>query len=490
MLLMVRLRQLGSEFRHPDEIATGAQMTMPYIRDMQAYQDYIDGDLSQLYARMAGGERVQDLTGAAYYAGTDNKGYFEVNFFLAVNRTVVAAVFESDPKPLLGDDPNVDRAWKEYGPKLIKAARKGVEWRAPKGRSIWVLEKRYPDKLELIAWDPQYYIPFTDYVDRDLTLGHILWRPWWSGPRVLQHDFPDRVTFSIFIDEEGRENSERRLPVMNQVREFGWGGTLDAGVASFTNLPRLGDNIRNLDGVRIQKIWTNGDDDSIFKTMERTVYEAILALSNARTALTQDVRQILIAPRTIGEANLDEQGRVKLDRWGPQYDVSVDNLTGADVLGYVDPPGPRQAEAFRQLYDLCLDNLAYVANMPRESFGLGIRTNESGVALTKLQQTFKTMVIDVRDDLSKVLSEAFEAMTGIKTVIGWEHEPYTLSQDLDRRTLAYHQAGLISDATAQNIASLPIEQITPENNSSLRRMQGRSEQTSLTATRGQETGGI
>lgn len=455
---MVRLRQIGAEFRSPDEVITGAQMTMQYLKDMQAYQDYLDGDLSKLYDRMLGNDRTQDITGSAYYKDTGNLGYFPLNYFQSVNRTMLAAVFESNPRVLDGSD-EIQKVWLEESQYMLKAARQGVSWRAPKGRSVWVLEKRYGDKLVLIAWDPQYYIPITDYVDRDLVLGHILWRPWWSGPRVLQHDFPDRVTFYIYIDEEGAALSEGRLKPTNEVRNFQWSGTLDAGVVASSNPITLGKEISRLDGVRIQKVWTNGDDDSLFKTMERTAYESILALSHARTALTQDVRAILLLPRVTDPRYLEANGNVKLDRLRPQIGIAADELTSGAALGYAEPHGPAMADAFLKMHDVCLDNLAYAANLPRESFGLGIRTNESGEALAKLQQTFKTMVIDIRTDLSKVLSEAFEVKTGHKVTIGWEHEPYVQTRETDIRTVELYRNGLVDQPTAQVMLDVPVKEV-------------------------------
>ena len=454
---MVRLRQLGSEFRHPDEVKVGAQMAMPYIKDMQAYQEYIDGDLSKLWARMLGNEKTQDITGSAFYTDTGNLGYFPINFFQSVNRNMIAAVFESNPR-VLDSGEETQKLWQAEADKLLKAARAGVAWRAPKGRSVWVLERRYPDTLALVAWDPQYYIPIVDTVDRDLTLGHILWRPWWSGPRVLQHDFPDMVTFYIYVDEEGAAMSEGRLQVINEVRTFQWSGTLDAGVVASA---KVEEEIVRADGVRVVKIWSNGDDDSIFKTMERTAYEAILAISHSRTSLTQDIRATRIVPRVVDEGSLDANGKVVLDRLRPQYNIPVEEVTGNSALGYLNPPGPGMAEAFFKLFDICLDNLAYTANMPRESFGLGMKHNESGQALAKLQQTFKTMVIDIRTDLSKVLSEAFEAKTGIKATIGWEHEPYVQTSETDKRVSELYKLGLISQSTAQVMSNVPVEEITP-----------------------------
>ena len=76
-----------------------------------------------------------------------------------------------------------------------------------------------------------------------------------------------------------------------------------------------------------------------------------------------------------------------------------------------------------------LDNLAYVANAPRESFGFNMQANESGEALATLRTIFRTLVIDIRDDLSKILSEMWALMGGPAGVrIGWEHEPGASNQ--------------------------------------------------------------
>lgn len=467
---MVRLRTLASDFHHPDQVRVGAQMQMRYLADMHAFQQYMDGDLSLLYQRQMGNEITQDITGAIIYKEAENKGFFELNTFLSVNRTVLGTAFEQDPKPLDGDDA-INAEWDKLSAKWTKASRQAVEWRAPKGRSVWVLEKQVGGQMELIAWDPQYYIPIVDTVNRDKTLGHILWRPWWSGERVLEHNFPDMVDFSIYIGEEEAAMSDGRFGPMNEMRRFRWAGTLSGGVVASTDLEE--ETMRVEDNPRIVKIWTSGDDDSVFKSMERTAYELILAMSNARTALTQDIRSTRIVPKQ-DQSQTDSRGNILLDRLRPEYRVPLDGENN-DILGYLDPPGPLIATSFFQLVDLCLDNLAYAANTPRETFG--VNTNDSQLAPTasssiaQLQQTFKTWIVDIRDDMSRILSEAFKLVTGHDVFIGWEHEPYVINQIVDQRVLAYHKQGLISDATAQAAGNWPIEQVSDTNNSQLKSAQ-------------------
>ena len=467
---MVRLRQLGSEIRHPEEIRTGMQLTMPYLKDMQAYQKYMDGDLSLLYDRMLGNKTTQNITGAQFYTETGNLGYFEVNFFRSLNRSVLAAVFQANPT-VLDDDEKARELWEQDAPRWLQQARLGVEWRPGKGTSVWVLEKRYPGIPTLIAWDPEYWIPITDIVNRDLPLGHVLWRPWWSGPRVLQHDFPDSIHFNIYVNEEGADLSDGRFGPINELRKFAWSGTLDAGVVSFNDLPNLNTELKDEqsreDSERIMGVWTSGNDDSMYKTMERTVYEAILAISHMRTALTQDIRSTRIVPRV----NDPEFQRMQKNpttefKLNPQFQIPVDAATvSGNVLGYLDPPGPEMAAAFKELYDTCVDNLPFVAGISREPEA---RANQSGELIEQLRMAFHTMVTDIRDDLSKVLSEAFEMKHGIKVTIGWEDEPQTNSVDKDQRILAYHEAGLISDKTAQTMGHLPIEKVDENSNSAMR----------------------
>ena len=460
---MVRLRKLGSEFHHPDEIHVGAQMTMPYLQDMQAYQEYMDGDLSKLYDRMRGNVKTQNLTGSRYYTDTGNLGYLPLNLFQAVNRNLLAAVFESNPKMLDGDD-DCQMLWEEEAPSMLREARKGVEWRAPKGNSVWALENRYPGVPTFVAWDPEYWIPLTDLVNRDLPLGDILWRPWWSGPRVLQHDFPDMITFYIAITEAQADLSDGRFGAMNEIRDFLWSGTLDSGVVAGTaTLEEHRRTVPTEENKRILGVWSSGNSDSLFKSMEQIVYECILALSHSRTALSQFVRSILIAPRVVDLQNVNSLGQVELDLLNPQYNVPVDQIaSGAGTaIGFLDPPGVEISASFREMYDLLLDAMAYAGNMPREQVGLGMQANESSLALSKLTQTFRTMVIDIRDDLSRILSEVFRLKYGKQVTIGWEDEPQTLTRDKDLRILAYYDKGLISATTAQKAANWPIEDVKP-----------------------------
>ena len=61
---MVRLRKVADEFHHPDEFRPGTMLTWDYLRDMEAYQEYQDGNLTSLYARMSGTPEQDDVTGA------------------------------------------------------------------------------------------------------------------------------------------------------------------------------------------------------------------------------------------------------------------------------------------------------------------------------------------------------------------------------------------------------------------------------------------
>ena len=438
---MVRLRRLGSEFHGPEDLETGAILTMPYLRDFWAFQEYVDGDLSALYARHSGNATQRNITGARYYSdpprdGVDPAGdaaYIDLNLFRSVVRYFQAAVFERSPT-VLDDDEAAQKLWEQYAPRLLREARKAVAWQPSKGRGVLVIENRYPGVPVPMAVDPQFYLPIVDRVNRDLTVGHALIRLWYEGRRLPEQRIPNRATVQIWVSAEDADMSDGRLAEMNETRTFIWGGDDATGTLGGT----LESEISRADNARLQGLWTFGDDDSLFATMERGVYECILALTHARTALTQDVRATRVVPQVIDPRYQNADGTLKLDLLDPQFQLAVDDIAGAGTaLGYQDPPGPVQSAAFQQFYELLLNNLAYTANIPPEAFGLNYMNNEPAEALTKLQQVFKTQVVDVRDDLSTILSEMFALLTGRQGVnIGWSNDPFEEPSQNDARIQA------------------------------------------------------
>ena len=469
---MVRIRKIGGNFYTPADFHEGTLVNQPYLIDMAAYQDYLDGDMTPLYSRMSADEQTNDLTGLRLYQNDNGQiltqSLFPINIFLAAARYVNASVFEVSPVPV-DSSPEVERLWNELRTEFLKAARQSVEWRISKGRGVLQLQNRYPDKKILIPIDPQFYVPLVDMINRDIVVGDVIlqrwyWRP--EGANVVPQAPPNRVTIQISVTPEQAALSDGRIPgPVNTVQTFVWAGNEEVGVVGGNSgvLRQLeGEPGQVQDNARSEAVWTFGDDDSLFKTMERNVFELILAMSNMRSTLTQDVRAAAILPKVTDANSLDANGQFRLDRIRPKYQISADGIdNGAgSAFGYVDPPGPAQAAAYLQLANLCLDNLAYTASMSREAFGLNIQANESGEALSKLQQIFKTQVMDIRDELSRILSEAFKLRTGHETIIAWEREPFTQTKANDDRVINFKKAGLVSTATAQQMLHLPVEEIS------------------------------
>ena len=483
---MVRLRRLGSEFYSPDDIAESVQMHMPYLEDFEAFQKYMDGDLSPLIQRMRGPEKIQDLTGAALYdaAGDGSASnvygaYYIMNLFRAGLRYITSAVFEKNPTALDCDDDGPEmKAWEEIRAMLLKEGRKAVEWYFAKGHGVFHLEKRVGNKMMLAAADPAGYLPIVDLINRDRTLGHILFYRYYTGPRTPQYDVPDRIRFYIYVDECGAEESDGRLRMTNDVVDMAWAGEQGQGFASSQSpvmSGRLGQVSLREESARTVGIWAFGSGDSVFKTMERTVYECILSLSHGRSALTQDIRSTRVVPQNAEGIGRGEDGKILLDRIRPEYQISLNSVTGADLLGYLDPPGPAMSEAFREQYNLQLTNLAYDANMPPEAFGLNYTSGEPAEAITKLQQIFKTYVIDIRDDLSAIYTDVVKAMTGLDIKIGWEDEPFASTEVYRQGIRNDYRDGIINLEYTQERLGYPVMEVMPPggmNNATPERQRG------------------
>ena len=454
---MVRLRTLSSEFHHPDDFKSGAILTMPYLLDFRAFQEYLDGDLGKLYSRNAGNQWAQDVTGARYYEASGNVGYSSLNLFRSVTRFYQAALWERNPT-MLDDDPTLQALWKEHSPWLIRQARKATEWIPAKGRAVLTIERKYPNNLVVAAVDPVFFVPIVDKINRDLEIGCALIRLWYDGTRLPQHDIPNRITVEIEISEEQAARSDGRVEETHEVRTFSWAGQATGAIGG-----RIGDPIGNsMDNARLMGVWTLGDDDSLFATMERGVYEAVLSLSHARTSLTQEVRATQLIPNVTDPAYtgpLTETEKIKR-LLHPQYQVQVDDATGGTGLGFQDAPGPIMADAFLRLYEVTLNNLAYSCNIPPEAFGLNAMPGEPAEMYTKIQQVFATQIGDARDDLSTILSEMFEMLTGVVDAdIGWELEVFGNVAENDDRAIKLKNAGIISTATAQIMTNSPKEDI-------------------------------
>ena len=288
---MVRLRNLASEFNSLGDFTKDSVILhMPYLDDFDAFQKYMDGDLSLLFDRMRGNALVQDVTGAAMYetAGIDNiLAYYIMNLFRAGLRYRNSAIWEKNPTALDADEEDV-KAWEEISIDLLREARKTTEWEFAKGHGVFHTQKIVGGEILTSAVDPAGYLPIVDLINRDLVLGKALFYRWYSAERVPSLDRPDRLTFNIFIDERGAAMSDGRLEVTNKQIQMIWSGMTGSGVAtkSNTNTERNEYKFDSMeDSARTLAIHVFGDGDSIFATMERTVYEAILSLSHSRTAL-------------------------------------------------------------------------------------------------------------------------------------------------------------------------------------------------------------
>ena len=451
---MVRLRRVADEFHNPDEFRPGTMMVWPYLLDMEAYQEYQDGQLDRLYSRMTGGPEQQDITGAQLYVKAGVNAYYNLNLFQMVQRYFLAAIWEENPVAL-DDEEALQTRWEEDGQMLIREARRATEWLVSKGDGVLKVEQRMGMATPL-AVDPEDYVPLMDPIERDLTVGHALVRRWYEGPRLSSgSDLYNRATVQIHIPPELAALSDGRVVETMSRTTYSFPGGSDAeGI--------LGEVLETMPDARVLGVWRFGNSDSVFKSMERNVYEIIMAFSHARTALTQDIRSTAIIPAAIDPAQVDPAtGRIKRDLLRPEFRISVDNIQGSgpSAIGYLDPPGPAIADAFMRLADVGLDNLAYTANTPREAFGQNYQANEPADALTKLLQTFKTKVIDTRDDLSKILSEAFLLLTGQQIKVGWKKEPFANSTVIRDEIRRDFKDGIINLGFAQSALNYPIMEV-------------------------------
>lgn len=469
---MTYIRPIGDEFTHPDQVKAGAVLTTRHLEDMAAYQEYINGDLTRLFTRMAGNKDAQKLTGARYYERSGIDGYLSINIFLSLVRTMVGDVFAEAPVPQGADD-DVLELWNQYSREFERAGRRALTWKIADGRGVMQLTDqaaRQGDnepvgtRQHLKAVNSQYFTPIVDAMDREVEIGSIINRLWYQGDRIAGMSIPNRLTSEVYVSDGGAALSSQLVPATSRRIEFNWGGNEVEGT--------IGSEIKRIDPYRTNLgIWSWGDDDSLFKTMERTVYEIILGFSNARTAMTQAIRAPFLRPE-ITSATLPKDpdtGAVILDLYDPEIPIPLmPGITGLDGFGYLTPPGATQAEGFISVVQLLIEYLAFSTGAPPHVFGLGYIANEAADTASKLLQMYKTMVVDAQDNIGRIMSEAFQIISGSSEIVGWEHEPFLQTMENIRRTTELHSGYLITDANAQTAVGQPVEEITPENNTRLK----------------------
>ena len=459
---MTRIRRLGAEFLSYDELGPGTTLNLSYLADYKAWQEYLDDNLDPLWDRHSvapqpgqSQSRVDDMTGFGRYRNA-TRALWRINYFKSIVRAYLASVFESAPTPI-DPSPEIAAQWKKEGRAIVREIEKAVEWRISKGRGVLLLENTVgTDEVEPMfsAIDPAGYLPIRHPRNRDYTIGHMFvqWYRSEKQERLPYSDLADEMSVAIFVDERGAALSDGRMRPINVVRRYRWN-------ADQAGLGNVGDFIDEVPG-RILGAWTFGDDDSLFGSTEDNIFEAILALSNSRTALTRDVRSIAIVPKVVDERNLTSDGNFYIDDLNPVVQVPIDDGDGGSKYGYVEPPGPIISEAFRELHNTALQQAAYTANLPPTVFAEGYMPGEPAEAVRQLTVLHLTYVVDIRDDTSPIMSEAWALMGGPNGVeVSWEQAPYIDQDKVDQRAIALKGAGIISQQTAQAMTKMPIEKI-------------------------------
>ena len=450
---MARLRKLGSEFTHPDQVKVNTLLQMPYLDDMKRYQSYLDGDMQPLYAYFTGEENsaINDVTGYKYYFKAGIRSLWQINFFRTISEIYRTTTFEEDPVPD-GASKEEQDAWLIDGRRMIDEVKRGVDWLIAKGRFVAVVEKQITATSTLNNFrcvDPVSYFPIVHIRNRDLVLGHILvfWN--YGLDERLETDIAYEVDVDIIIDEDGAALSDGYLEPMNVLRRYRW-STQPQGRGVTADLIFEGTS-------NIQKVWTFGNDDSTFGESESNVFNSILALTNSRTSMTNEIRALKQLPAAIDSSNRDKDGRIVLDLLDPIWQIDVDSGQSVGGIGYVEPPGPVMSAGFKELYGQGLDNLAYSAGVPRETLGQNYLSNEPAEALTKLQQIFITRVIDIRDNLSRGFTAALPFMgMDTKYDIKWRRAPYEKLQLTVEELFSAYDKGLAEAETVQDRIDLPV----------------------------------
>lgn len=457
---MTRIRRLGAEFLSYDDIKDGTPLNLSYLSDYKAWQEYLDDNLDILFERHSVAPApnesqsvTDDMTGYGLYRN-NHKALWRINYFKSIIRAYLASVFESAPTPI-DPSPDIAERWKREGRALIREVEKAVEWRIAKGRGVLLCENQVAGAgVEPVfsAVDPAGYLPIRHPRNPDYTIAHMFATWYRVGERLPYSDLADRVDLAIFCDERGAALSDGRMKPINVVRSYGWNA--DRG-----GLGTFGAFLGEIPG-RILGAWTFGDDDSLFGATEDNVFEAIIALSNSRTTLTRDVRSIVIVPNQVDERNLNAVGQFVIDKLNPVVQIPPETGDGGSKYGYVEPPGPLMAEAYRETHNTALQQIAYTANLPPTVFAEGYQPGEPAEAVRQLTVLHLTYVVDIRDDLSPIMSEGWALTGGPSGVdIGWEQAPYVDQEKVDERAIRLRQAGAISQATLQAMVGVPIEPV-------------------------------
>ena len=464
---MVRLRKLATEFYSPDQIKENAILTMQYLDDMRRYQDYMDGDLSRLYAihtakptpeeeKKGFPSRLDDVTGYHLYKTAGRRAMVEVNYFKTVSRAVIAAVF-SDLPVALTDDEAVQKQWDMDKDALLKQARMAVDWLVAKGRGVLVVREeiaKASTHAVLRAADPAGYIPIKHRLYQDQVIGHALLSFSYEGDRLINTEIINQVAADIWVSEDDVLNSDGYISApVNEIRIFGYNG----GEEYTGTLGELKRTIKS----RIKGLWTFGDDDSIYGEMESVVFNAIVGLTNARTSLTRDIRSPQIIPQLTDPSNRAADGTFHLDPVRPTIQIPPDG--GSDTsstFGYSEVRGPEITEAFLVYMDKLIEAMSYASGVTPEAIGENYMPQEPAAAFNAVRQAFIVWITDIRAALSQCLSEAWAMTGGPEGVpVGWEQAPYVDSDKVDDRVIKLLGAGLISVKTAQGMAHLPIEEM-------------------------------
>jgi len=434
-------------------VKPGLLMQMEYLPDLDRYDRYRRGDLSPLWAWLGGTSQARELTGLDRFWGYTNV-LPAINLFRAFTLAYDASVFDQRPQ-LMGETDS--GWWEENAEMVLRQARRALVQQAMTGYGGLAVENRVGQggvQPVLIAPEMAGYIPIVDPVSPDLVLGHVLMTFWWDGPRVAA-DFANRVTAQVWVSEEQAALSDGRIPgPVNRRTTYGWNSSNYNGV--------LGQVIEDMPG-RLTGLEIFGYGDSMYELIESLVALLILKVGTANAALFQQALSVLLLPRaTIVGNQVDEDGKLVMDAIRPVIHIDPIASTGSgNAYGWVEGPGAEIASALEGSVGADLQYFAMLTGMGPEFFGQQGPANESGEHRLQLLQTAKTRVIDQRVDMGMALDRLIPLMEGgpADPQVAWKYEPFETQIDVDDRVIKLHGAGLISTATAQEMANLPVEDI-------------------------------